>query len=62
MRPADGVFEFSGELRPGAKVADFAAAVEAAARPFAVVEADRILGLVDRAAVIRVLLAAEGRA
>jgi glycine betaine/proline transport system ATP-binding protein len=62
MRPADGVFEFSGELRPEAKVADFAAAVEAAARPFAVVEANRILGLVDRTAVMRVLLAAEGQA
>jgi glycine betaine/proline transport system ATP-binding protein len=62
MRPADGVFEFSGELRPEAKVAEFAAAVEAAARPFAVVEANRILGLVDRAAVMRVLLAAEGQA
>ncbi|MGD9510910.1 MAG: glycine betaine/L-proline ABC transporter ATP-binding protein [Geminicoccaceae bacterium] len=62
MRPADGVFEFSGELRPAAKVAEFAAAVEAAARPFAVVEDDRILGLVDRDAVMRILLATESPA
>jgi glycine betaine/proline transport system ATP-binding protein len=59
MRPAHGVAEFAGELPPTARVAEFAAAVEEATRPFAVVEADRVLGLVDRAAVMRVLLAGE---
>ena len=56
MRVANGTAEFAGELAPAATVAEFAAAVEGAARPFAVVEADRVVGLVDRAAVVRVLL------
>ena len=51
MRPANGTAEFAGELAPAATVAEFAAAVEGAARPFAVVEDGRVLGLVDRAAV-----------
>jgi glycine betaine/proline transport system ATP-binding protein len=59
MRPAQGTFEFAGELRPTACVAEFAAAVEGATRPFAVIEADRIVGLVDRGAVLRVLLGGE---
>ena len=62
MRAADGTFEFAGELRPTARVAEFAAAVEGATRPFAVVESDRIVGLVDRAAVLRVLLGGEAPA
>ncbi len=59
MRPVGRVAEFAGELQPTARVAEFAAAVDRAARPFAVVEGDRILGLVDRAAVMRVLLGGE---
>ena len=56
MRAAGGGCDYAGELAPGARVAEFAAAVEAAGRPFAVVEAGRILGLVDRPAVLGVLL------
>ena len=37
MRPLDGA-ETAGTVAAGARVADFAAAVEAAERPFAVVE------------------------
>jgi glycine betaine/proline transport system ATP-binding protein len=62
MRPANGTIDFAGELAPGTKVAELAAAVEAAARPFAVVEGGRVLGVVDRSAVLRVLLSGEGRA
>jgi glycine betaine/proline transport system ATP-binding protein len=59
MRPAGSAADFAGELRPAARVAEFAAAVEEADRPFAVVEAGRVLGVVDRAAVMRVLLGGE---
>jgi glycine betaine/proline transport system ATP-binding protein len=59
MRPVDGMSDVAGELAPAAKVAEFAAAVEAAGRPFAVVEAGRIVGLVDRRAVVEVLLGGE---
>jgi glycine betaine/proline transport system ATP-binding protein len=62
MRPADGTTDFAGELAPGTKVAELAAAVEAAGRPFAVVEGGRVLGVVDRPAVLGVLLGGEGRA
>ena len=58
MRPANGIGEYAGELAPAARVAEFAAAVEGAGGPFAVVEGGRVLGLVDRDAVMRVLLAA----
>ena len=60
MRPANGAAGFAGELRPSARVAEFAAAVEDADQPFAVVEDGRVLGLVDRPAVLRVLLGQEG--
>jgi glycine betaine/proline transport system ATP-binding protein len=61
MRPANGTASFAGELAPGTKVAALAAAVEAADRPFAVVEDGRVVGMVDRAAVVRVLLGPEVR-
>ena len=60
MRPANGAAGFAGELRHSARVAEFAAAVEDADQPFAVVEDGRVLGLVDRPAVLRVLLGQEG--
>ena len=61
MRPANGSADFAGELAPGTKVAEMAAAgSRAAARPFAVVEDGRVLGVVDRAAVLRVLLGRGG--
>lgn len=58
MRPAAGATAFAGELAPEVKVAAIAARVEAAALPFAVVEGGRVVGLVDRAAVLEVLLGA----
>ena len=61
MRPVNGTSAFAGELAPGTRVAQMAAAVEAADRPFAVVEDGRVIGIVDRAAVLGVLLGSEGR-
>jgi glycine betaine/proline transport system ATP-binding protein len=61
MRPVNGTSAFAGELAPGTRVAQMAAAVEAADRPFAVVEKGRVIGMVDRAAVLGVLLGSEGR-
>ncbi len=58
MRSAAGITGFAGELAPAAKVAAIAARVEAAALPFAVVEDGRVVGVVDRAAVLDVLLGA----
>ncbi|GBD44449.1 Glycine betaine transport ATP-binding protein OpuAA [bacterium HR40] len=56
MRPVDGSCEFAGTLDPTTRVADLAAAVLEAERPFAVVENGRLLGMVDRQAVIDVLV------
>jgi len=56
MIPADGIGEFAGEVLPQARIAEIAPAVLADARPFAVVEGDRLLGAVDREAVLRVLV------
>lgn len=56
MRPVDGICEFAGTLDPTTRVADLAAAVLEAERPFAVVENGRLLGMVDRQAVIDVLV------
>ena len=58
MRTAAGITDFAGELAPAVKVAAIAARVEAAALPFAVVEGGRVVGMVDRAAVLDVLLGA----
>ena len=55
MRPLDGA-PVAGEVGARAKVADFAAEVEAAERPFAVVEDGRAIGMVGRAEVMAVLL------
>jgi glycine betaine/proline transport system ATP-binding protein len=62
MRPAAGATDFAGEVAPTVKVAAIAARVEAASLPFAVVEGGRVVGLVDRAAVLGVLLGAEAPA
>lgn len=56
MRPVDGLREFAGEVSSRAKVADIAATILEADRPFAVVEDGRLLGVVDRRAVIDVLV------
>jgi glycine betaine/proline transport system ATP-binding protein len=61
MRPAgDGPDDYAGELAPATRVGEMAAAVvEAGGRPFAVVEGGRLVGVVDRDAVIRVLVGRE---
>ena len=56
MVPADGIREFAGEILPHARIAEIAPAVLADSRPFAVVEDGRLLGAVDREAVLRVLV------
>jgi glycine betaine/proline transport system ATP-binding protein len=56
MRPPNGVREFAGEFPPGARVAEIAAAVLEADRPFAVVEDGELLGVVDRRAVVDALV------
>ena len=56
LRSLDGA-ETAGTVAAGARVASSAAAVEAAERPFAVVEDGRAVGLVGRAEVMAVLLA-----
>ncbi len=58
MRAADGATEFGGNVDAAAKVSDFAAELEAAGRPFAVIEDGRVIGLVDRAAVMEVFVGA----
>jgi glycine betaine/proline transport system ATP-binding protein len=55
MRSPDGS-EVAGAVESRRKVADFAAEVEAADRPFAVVEDGRTIGMVGRAEVVGVLL------
>jgi len=55
MRPADGR-PLEGAVEAGARVASFAAAVEASPRPHAVVEAGRTIGMVGRDEVMAVLL------
>jgi hypothetical protein len=46
----------AGEIEAARRVADFAAEVEAAPLPFAVVENGRRIGVIDRAAVLDVLI------
>lgn len=62
MRPANGSAAVcAGDVASGAKVGEIAAAVVGAeGRPFAVVEAGRVVGVVDRDAVVRVLVGREG--
>jgi glycine betaine/proline transport system ATP-binding protein len=56
MRPADGAEDFAGEIEAAAKVIDVAAEIEGAGRPFAVVEAGRVVGALDRGLVMAVLI------
>jgi glycine betaine/proline transport system ATP-binding protein len=60
MRPHDGG-AVAGSVEAARKVADFAAEVEAADLPFAVVEMGRAVGVVGRHEVMSVLLARGGR-
>ena len=59
MAPPNGAADFAGEIAAGARVAEFAAAVEGAQLPFAVVDGGQVIGMVDRPAVLRVLLGDE---
>jgi glycine betaine/proline transport system ATP-binding protein len=56
MGPANGAEDYAGEVEASAKVIDIAAAIEAAGRPFAVVEQGRVVGAIDRARVMAVLV------
>ena len=58
MAPAKG--DYAGQVPADAKIADIASRIEAADRPFAVVdEAGQVLGEVDREAVVSVLVGRE---
>jgi glycine betaine/proline transport system ATP-binding protein len=59
MRPP-GDDAVAGEIAASRKVADFAAEVEAASRPFAVTEGNRRIGTVHRTDVLDVLIGREG--
>jgi glycine betaine/proline transport system ATP-binding protein len=59
MRPTDGVTAFAGEVAADTRVAAMAMRVEATDRPLAVVDGGQVIGVVDRAAVMRVLLGGE---
>ena len=54
--PFDPAIETAGEIPAAAKIQDIGAEVERADKPFAVVEAGRPVGLIDRDAVMAVLL------
>jgi glycine betaine/proline transport system ATP-binding protein len=56
MRVTSGPAEVGGRVEASTKVCDFASSLDAADRPFAVIEDGRVIGLVDRAAVMRVLV------
>ncbi len=63
MRPAAAADGFAGDLAPQARIADVAAAVEAAQRPFAVRADDgRLLGQLERRQVVDVLVGRESPA
>lgn len=61
MRTTTGPAEVGGNVDAATKVCDFAAALEAVDRPFAVIEHGRVIGLVDRAAVMEVFVGARTR-
>jgi glycine betaine/proline transport system ATP-binding protein len=58
MRPVDGT-RLHDEVAADARIGDIAARVEAAAGPVAVVEAGRVIGQLDRQAVVTVLVGHE---
>lgn len=58
MQATDGTTEFGGSVEAATKVKDFAAALEAAGRPFTVTENGRVIGAVDRKAVMEVFVGA----
>lgn len=56
MRAAAGTTPVAGSVDADTKVCDFAAALETVDQPFAVMEQGRVIGLVDRAAVMAVFV------
>jgi len=58
MRTAADMPQVAGNIDADTKVCDFAAALEAADLPFAVIENGRVIGLVDRAAIMAVFVGA----
>ncbi|GBD49735.1 ATP-binding cassette domain-containing protein [Methylopila sp. Yamaguchi] len=62
MAPAPSGAEFAGRVDARARVASFAHEVEAAERPFAVVDGGAVIGVVDRLAMIDVLVGRERKA
>jgi len=61
MRAPAGAVQTSRSIDAATKVCDFAAAAEADDRPFAVLENGRVIGVVDRAAVMEVLVGTRWR-
>jgi glycine betaine/proline transport system ATP-binding protein len=59
MAPAHEIADFAGEIDAGQRIAAFAHDVEQSDRPFAVVDAGRVIGVVDRLAMIDVLVGRE---
>ncbi|PZQ19382.1 MAG: ABC transporter ATP-binding protein [Ancylobacter novellus] len=62
MAPAGEGADFAGEIEAGQRIASFAHDVESSEKPFAVVEDGRVIGLVDRLAMIDVLVGRERKA
>ncbi|WP_020180778.1 ATP-binding cassette domain-containing protein [Methylopila sp. M107] len=62
MAPAGGATDFAGQIDAGQRIASFAHDVESSDRPFAVVENGALLGVVDRIAMIDVLVGRERKA
>ena len=58
MRVCTGAEQAGGSVDSRAKVCDFAAELGVADRPFAVVELGQVIGMVDRAAIMKVLAGA----
>ena len=56
MRAASGDEAFAGEVPAGARVSEVAALIEGTAAPFAVVDGGRVVGAIDRAIVMGVLV------
>ncbi|GLK56420.1 glycine betaine/proline transport system ATP-binding protein [Methylopila capsulata] len=62
MAPAPSGADFAGRVEARARIASFAHEVEAADRPFAVVDGGAVIGVVDRLAMIDVLVGRERKA
>ncbi|MFC3694210.1 quaternary amine ABC transporter ATP-binding protein [Chenggangzhangella methanolivorans] len=59
MAPVAGASDFAGRIDAGSRIASFAHDVESSEKPFAVVERGEVIGVVDRLAMIDVLVGRE---